>query len=94
MLIKHASIRTQQEADVMEQTRKVESFIDKIEDTVKPLLEEWRSDKNISVEEEQVSPSRSLALPCLLLSCSVTRASKATKTASLRLCFVRCVGML
>jgi len=53
MLIKHASIRTQQEADVMEQTRKVESFIDKIEDTVKPLLEEWRSDKNISVEEEQ-----------------------------------------
>eukprot|EP00960_Hanusia_phi_P037839 753144-Hanusia_phi.AAC.3 len=53
MLVKHASIRTLQEAEIIAQRKKGEGFIDQVEDQVKVLLDEWRSSKSLTVSEEE-----------------------------------------
>ena len=52
MLVKHASIRTQAEADIMRQGKKVESFVDTMDEHLKNILTDWRADKNIKVNDD------------------------------------------
>ena len=63
LLIKHSSIRTQQERDVIAQQKRYEGFIDKIEDGCKQIVEDYRERKSKtpvearSVELSQMSHS-------------------------------------
>ena len=52
MLVKHASIRTQAEADIMAQNKKFEGFIDQMDDNLKTLINDWRADKNIRINDD------------------------------------------
>jgi hypothetical protein len=61
MLVKHASIRTQAEADIMAQNKKYEGFIDKMDDNLKTLIADWRADKNIKVVDDLTMKLASMA---------------------------------
>lgn len=52
MLVKHASIRTQAEADIMAQNKKYEAFVDTMDENLKTLVNDWRADKNIRIDDE------------------------------------------
>jgi len=52
MLVKHASIRTDAEADIMAQNKKVEGFIDQMDDNLKTLIADWRNDKGIKIVDK------------------------------------------
>jgi superfamily II RNA helicase len=52
MLVKHASIRTQAEADIMAQNKKVEAYVDQMDENIKEILTDWRADKNIVIKDD------------------------------------------
>jgi hypothetical protein len=50
MLVKHASIRTQAEADIMAQNKKYEGYVDQMDENLRTLLSTWRLDKSIKMD--------------------------------------------
>jgi hypothetical protein len=55
MLVKHASIRTQAEADIMAQNKKYEGYVDQMDENLKTLISVWREEKKIKMGDDTTS---------------------------------------